>query len=142
MGRAAGFLEVNRLKQPTRPVAERLRDWREVYQPYEAHALTEQRPPDQLHGDFRPAHALRAAPDQDDGGELGRDGAGRHRESATAPRPCWRVRERACYASRRSAIGGRPLQVVARSRARKRRELRQVRKEAAVPTPFLCRGGA
>jgi len=42
MGRAAGFLEVGRLKQPTRPVAERLRDWREVYKPYEPQALTEQ----------------------------------------------------------------------------------------------------
>jgi hypothetical protein len=32
--------------------------------------------------------------------------------------------------------------VIARSRARERRELRQVRKEAAVPTPSLCRGEA
>src|SRR5204862_7023021 len=42
MGRAAGFLEVNRVKQPTRPVPERLRDWREVYKPYEPQALREQ----------------------------------------------------------------------------------------------------
>src|SRR6187401_3824148 len=42
MGRASGFLEVNRVKQPTRPVAERLRDWREVYRPYEPQALSEQ----------------------------------------------------------------------------------------------------
>src|SRR6188508_816613 len=42
MGRAAGFLEVGRVKQPTRPVAERLRDWREVYRPYEPQALTDQ----------------------------------------------------------------------------------------------------
>ena len=42
MGRPAGFLEVGRVKQPTRPVVERLRDWREVYRPYEAQALAEQ----------------------------------------------------------------------------------------------------
>jgi glutamate synthase (NADPH/NADH) small chain len=34
MGRATGFLEVRRKKQPARPVEERLRDWREVYLPY------------------------------------------------------------------------------------------------------------
>jgi glutamate synthase (NADPH/NADH) small chain len=42
MGKATGFLEIARLKQPTRPVAERLRDWREVYRPYEPQALTDQ----------------------------------------------------------------------------------------------------
>jgi glutamate synthase (NADPH/NADH) small chain len=35
MGKPTGFLEVARQKQPTRPVEERLRDWREVYLPYE-----------------------------------------------------------------------------------------------------------
>lgn len=42
MGKVTGFLEIARLKQPTRPVVERLRDWREVYQPYEPEALTDQ----------------------------------------------------------------------------------------------------
>jgi glutamate synthase (NADPH/NADH) small chain len=42
MGKATGFLEIARLKQPTRPVVERLRDWREVYRPYEPQALTDQ----------------------------------------------------------------------------------------------------
>lgn len=42
MGKATGFLEVARLKQPTRPIAERLRDWREVYRPYEPQALLDQ----------------------------------------------------------------------------------------------------
>jgi glutamate synthase (NADPH/NADH) small chain len=42
MGKPTGFLEVARLKQPTRPIAERLRDWREVYRPYEAQALVDQ----------------------------------------------------------------------------------------------------
>ena len=36
MGKPTGFLEIERQKQPTRPVAERLRDWREVYLPYRA----------------------------------------------------------------------------------------------------------
>ena len=35
MGKATGFIEFHRLKQPYRPVAERLRDWREVYLPYQ-----------------------------------------------------------------------------------------------------------
>ena len=35
MGKATGFLEIQRQKPPTRPVAERLRDWREVPLPYE-----------------------------------------------------------------------------------------------------------
>jgi glutamate synthase (NADPH/NADH) small chain len=34
VGKATGFLEIQRKKWPTRPVAERLRDWREVYLPY------------------------------------------------------------------------------------------------------------
>ncbi len=31
MGKPTGFIEISRSKQPARPVAERLRDWREVY---------------------------------------------------------------------------------------------------------------
>src|SRR5262249_53869134 len=42
MGSPTAFLEISRLKQPVRPVAERLQDWREVYLPYEAAALTGQ----------------------------------------------------------------------------------------------------
>jgi glutamate synthase (NADPH/NADH) small chain len=42
MGNPTGFLEIGRQKQPTRPVAERLRDWREVYMPYEPQALAGQ----------------------------------------------------------------------------------------------------
>jgi glutamate synthase (NADPH/NADH) small chain len=34
MGKATGFIEIQRHKQPTRPVTERLHDWREVYLPY------------------------------------------------------------------------------------------------------------
>ena len=34
MGKITGFLEIQRKKHPTRPVEERLRDWREVYLPY------------------------------------------------------------------------------------------------------------
>ncbi len=34
MGKVTGFIEVRRQKQPYRPVAERLHDWREVYAPY------------------------------------------------------------------------------------------------------------
>ena len=35
MGKPTGFLEITRQKQPARPIAERLRDWREVYLPHE-----------------------------------------------------------------------------------------------------------
>ena len=42
MGKPTGFLEIGRQKQPARPVAERLRDWREVYLPYEPAALQDQ----------------------------------------------------------------------------------------------------
>jgi len=42
MGNPTGFLEIGRQKQPTRPVAERLRDWREVYLPYEPQTLAGQ----------------------------------------------------------------------------------------------------
>ena len=31
MGKPTGFIELTRSKQPARPVAERLHDWREVY---------------------------------------------------------------------------------------------------------------
>ena len=34
MGRPNGFIEIHRKKHPTRPVEERLNDWREVYLPY------------------------------------------------------------------------------------------------------------
>ena len=34
MGKTTGFLEIQRKKWPMRPVAERLRDWKEVYLPY------------------------------------------------------------------------------------------------------------
>jgi glutamate synthase (NADPH) small chain len=34
MGKPTGFIEVHRKKHPTRPVAERIKDWREVYLPY------------------------------------------------------------------------------------------------------------
>jgi glutamate synthase (NADPH) small chain len=39
MGKATGFIEIHRKKQPTRPVAERIHDWREVYVPYDADVL-------------------------------------------------------------------------------------------------------
>ena len=39
MGKPTGFLEIVRSKQPTRPVAERIGDWREVYLPYPPGAL-------------------------------------------------------------------------------------------------------
>ena len=42
MGKATGFIEFHRLKQPYRPVAERLRDWREVYLPYQESDLRAQ----------------------------------------------------------------------------------------------------
>jgi glutamate synthase (NADPH/NADH) small chain len=34
MGKPTGFIEIRRKKQPSRPVEERVRDWREVYLPY------------------------------------------------------------------------------------------------------------
>jgi glutamate synthase (NADPH/NADH) small chain len=34
MGKPTGFIEIQRKKQPTRPVDERIGDWREVYLPY------------------------------------------------------------------------------------------------------------
>jgi glutamate synthase (NADPH) small chain len=39
MGKPTGFLEIARQKQPTRPVAERLQDWREVYLSYDESSL-------------------------------------------------------------------------------------------------------
>jgi glutamate synthase (NADPH/NADH) small chain len=34
MGKPTGFIEIHRKKHPTRPVQERIHDWREVYLPY------------------------------------------------------------------------------------------------------------
>src|SRR5258708_854221 len=42
MGKATGFLEIERAKHPTRPVVERLHDWREVYVPFPEGALAGQ----------------------------------------------------------------------------------------------------
>ncbi len=36
MGKPTGFIEIQRKKQPTRPVEERVRDWQEVYMPWPA----------------------------------------------------------------------------------------------------------
>jgi glutamate synthase (NADPH/NADH) small chain len=42
MGKPTGFIEIGRKKQPTRPVAERVKDWREVYLPYSTETLRQQ----------------------------------------------------------------------------------------------------
>jgi glutamate synthase (NADPH/NADH) small chain len=42
MGKPTGFIEIHRKKQPTRPVADRVRDWHEVYLPYPAGELEAQ----------------------------------------------------------------------------------------------------
>jgi glutamate synthase (NADPH/NADH) small chain len=42
VGKVTGFLEITRHKQPTRPVTERVRDWREVYLPYPVQDLRDQ----------------------------------------------------------------------------------------------------
>jgi glutamate synthase (NADPH) small chain len=42
MGKVTGFLEIQRTKPPTRPVSDRIRDWREVYLAYEEPALRNQ----------------------------------------------------------------------------------------------------
>jgi glutamate synthase (NADPH) small chain len=42
MGKATGFIEIARKKQPTRPVADRVRDWHEVYLPYSVDTLRQQ----------------------------------------------------------------------------------------------------
>jgi len=39
MGKPTGFIEVHRKKHPTRPAAERIKDWQEVYLPYAAGEL-------------------------------------------------------------------------------------------------------
>ena len=42
MGKVTGFIEIARKKPPTRPIAERLRDWNEVYLPYPQAGLKDQ----------------------------------------------------------------------------------------------------
>src|SRR6187402_2684063 len=42
MGKPTGFIEIHRKKHPTRPVAERLKDWNEVYLPYAQEELQKQ----------------------------------------------------------------------------------------------------
>jgi glutamate synthase (NADPH/NADH) small chain len=42
MGKATGFLEIARKKHPARPVAERVRDYHEVYLPYPEESLKQQ----------------------------------------------------------------------------------------------------
>jgi glutamate synthase (NADPH/NADH) small chain len=42
MGKPTGFIEIHRKKHPTRPVADRVRDWREVYLPYPVADLRDQ----------------------------------------------------------------------------------------------------
>ena len=42
MGKVTGFLEIHRKKQPTRPIEERVHDWREVYLPYPTGELQKQ----------------------------------------------------------------------------------------------------
>jgi len=42
MGKPTGFIEIHRKKHPTRPVAERIHDWREVYLSYPAGELEAQ----------------------------------------------------------------------------------------------------
>ena len=42
MGKPTGFIEIHRKKPPTRPVAERLKDWKEVYLPYPQEELKQQ----------------------------------------------------------------------------------------------------
>jgi glutamate synthase (NADPH/NADH) small chain len=42
VGKVTGFLEIKRKKWPTRPVEERLRDWKEVYLPFPADELKKQ----------------------------------------------------------------------------------------------------
>jgi glutamate synthase (NADPH/NADH) small chain len=42
VGKVTGFIEIARKKHPTRPVAERLHDWHEVYLPYPEQALKDQ----------------------------------------------------------------------------------------------------
>jgi glutamate synthase (NADPH/NADH) small chain len=42
MGKATGFIEIQRKKHPSRPIDERIRDWHEVYLPYPAGELQKQ----------------------------------------------------------------------------------------------------
>src|SRR6188472_2726548 len=42
MGKPTGFIEIHRKKHPTRPVEERIQDWREVYLPYPTTELAQQ----------------------------------------------------------------------------------------------------
>jgi len=42
MGKPTGFIEIARKKPPTRPIPDRLHDWREVYLPYPEPALRDQ----------------------------------------------------------------------------------------------------
>ena len=42
MGKVTGFIEIQRKKHPTRPVEERIHDWREVYLPYPTAGLRDQ----------------------------------------------------------------------------------------------------
>jgi glutamate synthase (NADPH/NADH) small chain len=42
MGKVTGFIEIARKKPPTRPIAERIHDWREVYLPYPVEGLRDQ----------------------------------------------------------------------------------------------------
>jgi glutamate synthase (NADPH) small chain len=42
VGKVTGFLEIQRKKPPARPIAERLRDWKEVYLPYPQAELQKQ----------------------------------------------------------------------------------------------------
>jgi glutamate synthase (NADPH/NADH) small chain len=42
MGKPTGFIEIQRKKHPTRPIDERIRDWREVYLPYPTEDLMQQ----------------------------------------------------------------------------------------------------
>jgi glutamate synthase (NADPH/NADH) small chain len=42
MGKVTGFIEIKRKKHPTRPVEERIHDWREVYLPYPTSDLRDQ----------------------------------------------------------------------------------------------------
>ena len=42
MGKPTGFIEIQRKKHPTRPVAQRLEDWNEVYLPYREEELQKQ----------------------------------------------------------------------------------------------------
>ena len=42
MGKPTGFIEIHRKKAPTRPVADRIHDYREVYLPYPTGELQKQ----------------------------------------------------------------------------------------------------